>query len=348
MAGRINLNKSRPGLEKIGDNLMKTAADAVTDNASSIFNDTLLGRDMNSMLKLDNSATQFIDRNMIYPNPLNVPYMEEITKEDFFALKTSIQDIGLMHNLVVIDDGKGKYRLLSGEKRWQAISLMTDSEYQKALPNGIEAKVLPFNEALSKDDELIMLLTCNVLVFSSGSPEPKQMRDLIRLYEKKGYERKELVEFLNFYLKKNEKTVYKILAESKAIDDLYELYKNKTMSRSALQILGDLDEDKQKEVIAKIKEEKIEKVDEGLASSIKKSMKESSKKKKSTPINRSLQFIKFEKSLTSASNDLEKTKKLHYSEMESTEIDLAIAKLELMQNQIKEIKEQIKIFEKHN
>ena len=42
-----------------------------------------------------------------------------------------------------------------------------DEEYNKALKNGVEAKVLPYNPNLSEDDELIMLLTCNVLVFSS-------------------------------------------------------------------------------------------------------------------------------------------------------------------------------------
>ena len=70
--GGINKNKIRPNANQIiGENLKKTAADTVTTNESSIFKDTLLGRDMNSMLKLDNSATQFIDRKMIYPNPLN-------------------------------------------------------------------------------------------------------------------------------------------------------------------------------------------------------------------------------------------------------------------------------------
>ena len=346
--GGINKNKIRPNANQIiGENLKKTAADTVTTNESSIFKDTSLGRDMNSMLKLDNSATQFIDRKMIYPNPLNVPYMEGITAEDFHAMKTSILDIGLMHNLVVIKDEAGKYRLLSGEKRWQAINLMSEEEYQKALPHGVEAKVIPYNPSISDDDELIMLLTCNVLVFSSGTPEPKQMRDLIRLYERKGYAKKELVEFLNFYLKKNASTVYKILAESKAIDSLYELYKDKVLSRAALQILGDLDENKQQEVVLKIKQEKLEKVDEELASSIKKSFKESPRKKKEKTINQSLQFIKFEKSLSSASNDLEKTKKLHYNEMESTEISLALAKLELLQRHIKEIQEQIRVFEKN-
>ena len=344
---RIDTNKKRPGMSNISANLAQAAMDKVSSNPSTVFTDNIVGKEVNTMLKLDDSTpTKFIHRDLIYANPLNVPYMEGISEDDFKALKASILDIGLMHNLVVIDDGNGRFRLLSGEKRWQAISRMTAEEYDKALKNGIEAKVLPFDPNLSEDDELIMLLTCNVLVFSSGTPEPKQMRDLIRLYQKKGYEKKDLVEFLNFYLKKNEKTIYKIVAESNATDELYELYTQKILVRSALQILGDLTPEEQHKVCETIKTQNIEKVDEEMASSIKKNIKESKKKDKKASPENTYHYIKFDKALNNAASDIAKVKKVHYDEMNSTEISLALAKLELLKNELKELKDLISSVEK--
>ena len=336
---RVDLNKKRPGMSNISENLMKAAQDKVSSNPASVFSDNTVAKDVSNMLKLDDSApTKYIHRDLIYPNKLNVPYMEGITEDDFMALKASIMDIGLMHNLVVIEDGNGRYRLLSGEKRWQAINKMTEEEYNKALNKGIEAKVLPYNPNLTEDDELIMLLTCNVLVFSSGTPEPKQMRDLIRLYQKKGYEKKELVEFLNFYLKNNKQTIYKIVAESNATDELYELYSKKILVRSALQILGDLSPEDQHTICDKIRYENIEKVDEETASSLKRMLKEGKKKNSNHSYDTTIQYAKFEKAFNNASADLAKAKKSHFSNMNSTELSLSISKLQNLSNEIEEIK----------
>lgn len=46
-----------------------------------------------------------------------------------------------MHNLVVLDDLKGRYRLISGQKRWTAIQKMSKEEYEDKFPNGIACKV---------------------------------------------------------------------------------------------------------------------------------------------------------------------------------------------------------------
>ena len=340
MARQIDTNKKRPGMTNMSAKLAQAASDKVSSNSSSVFTDNLVGKEMNTMLKLDDKTpTKFIQRDIIYPNPLNFPYMEGITEDDFQALKASLLDIGLMHNLVVIDDGNGRFRLISGEKRWQSISRMTEEEYKKAFPNGIEAKVLPFNPDLSEVDEKIMLLTCNVLVFSNGTPDPKQLRDLIILYQQKGYEKKELVEFLNFYLKKNEKTIYKFLAESNATDELYDLFTRKILVRSALQILGDLSPEEQHEVCTTNKEQNIDKVDEALASTIKKSIKDRKKKDKNGSTENTYHFVKFDKTFNNAASDLEKLKKIHYENMSSTEISLAIARLDIMRSEIKELKE---------
>lgn len=344
MARQIDTNKKRPGMNNMSAKLAQAASDKVSSNSSSVFTDNSLEKEKDSILKLDNGTpTKYIHRDLIYPNPLNFPYMEGITEDDFQGLKAALLDMGLMHNLVVINDGNGRFRLVSGEKRWQAISRMTDDEYKKAFPNGIEAKVLPYNPDLSEIDEKIMLLSCNVLVFSNASPDPRQLRDLILLYQQKGYEyeKNELVSFLNFYMKKNTKTIYKFIAETNATDELYELFTRKILVRSALQILGDLSPEEQHEVCTTIKEQNIDKVDEALASTIKKSIKDRKKKDKAESTENTYHYIKFDKTFNNATADLEKLKKIHYENMSSTEISLAIARLDIMRSEIKELKEQL-------
>lgn len=333
----LDRNRKKSSTEGIMDAFNDALQDSVSSGLTSVFKDNALAKDVNEMLNLKDNATQFLQRDQIYPNPLNEPYMQDITDSEFDTLKASILDIGLMHNLVVIEDGTGKYRLISGEKRWTAIHRMSEGEYQKGLPNGVEAKILPYNPDLSKSDEKIMLLTCNVLTFSNGSPDSKQLRDLIRLYEKKGYEKKDLVEFLNHYLKKNEKTMYKLIAEAHAIDELLALYDNNILSRSALQHLGGLPVEDQHNVIALIKEGNLEKIDEATALQLKKIIKDSS----SSKTNGTISFLKLDKAFKSAKSDLTKCMKFNVEGMSETELQLSIANLDLIANTIKDLKDKL-------
>lgn len=334
---QLDRNKRKNSTAGIAAALNESLEDTVTSDLTSVFKDNALAKDVNEMLNLKDNATQFIQRDKIYPNPLNVPYMEGITEQEFDALKASILDLGLMHNLVVIDDGKGKFRLISGEKRWTAIHRMTEEEYQKSLARGVEAKVLPYNPDLSETDEKIMLLTCNVLTFSTGSPDSKQLRDLIKLYQEKGYEKKDLVEFLNHYLKKNEKTMYKLIAEAHATEELFDLYNKGILNRSSLQHLGGLTSEGQKEAIKYILDAKLEKVDEATALQIKKKVKGTTSAKNSG----SVAFMKFDKTIKSVSADLAKGMKVHVDGMSETELQLAIANVEILANTLKEMKDKL-------
>lgn len=326
----VDRNKKKSSTSGIMSVLEESAANSVTSDLSSLFKDNTLAKDVNEMLNLKDNATQFIKRSLIYPNPLNIPYMEGITESAFDALKSSIMEWGLMHNLVAIDDGKGQYRLISGEKRWTAISRMTEDEYNKALPNGVEVKILPYNPNLSETDEKIMLLTCNVLTFSSGSPDARQLRDLIKLYEAKGYERKDLVEFLTFYLKNNEKTMYKLIAEAHATSGLIKLLDDGILSRSALQHLGGLTVEEQEQAIQRIKDSGLEKIDETTALSLKKSIKNAESAKAVGTVS----FLKLDKAVRSASSDIDKSLKINVEGMSNTEMKLSIANLNLMVNSI--------------
>lgn len=338
----INKAKQRPQ-SNILASLAESAEYRVSADQNKFYETNAAAQEANRLLKLDSNEIEYIHRDLIYPNPLNRPYIEEITDKEFDALKASIKDHGLFHNLVVIDDGKGKYRLVSGEKRWTAITRMTNEEYQAKFPNGIVSKVLPVDPNLSTDDELIMLLTCNVLVFSNGTPDTKQIRDLIRLYQKKGFAKKELFDFLNFYLQKGNDAIYRFIKEANAIDGLYDIYSNKvpgkSMTRTAYQLLGGLPEDKQNEALGIIDEEKLFKIDEPTAAEIVRRLKE--KTKSTNKAVGSVSFTKLDKLLKSADGDLAKGQKVNPDSMTQTELDLAITRLDLMMSHIKELKEKL-------
>lgn len=322
------------------ESFTEAAVDRVVQDDNKIFTTQVIEETRN-IINVKADDCEYLHRDLIYPNPLNVPYMSDITDREFDALKASILDQGLFHNLVVIADGKGKYRLISGEKRWTAISRMTKEEYETTFPNGVLTKIIPEKPNLDADDELIMLLTCNVLAFSNGTPDAKQLRDLVRLYKKKGLSKKELVDFLNFYLKKGSGTIYKMLNEANAIDELYDLYSNKVVVRSALQLLGGLKEEQQKQAVEYILREHLTKVDEPTASEIVRQLKAATKNESKEETVWSVSFSKFDKLLKSAEGDIAKTIKVNKSNFSPAELELAISKLEIFISHAKEIKEEL-------
>ena len=99
---------------------------------------------------------QFIDKSKIKSNPKNEMY----TQEGLEALMESIKINGLRHNLSVIyDTDNDVYRLVSGERRFRAICMMSDKEYKELFPSGIPCKVEKSN--ISDIDEEIMLISAN-------------------------------------------------------------------------------------------------------------------------------------------------------------------------------------------
>ena len=71
---------------------------------------------------------QYIHRDKIDTNPLNKRYAQD----DIEQLKESIISTGLLHNICLTrDEDTDRYRLISGERRWRAIDLLTEEEYKK-------------------------------------------------------------------------------------------------------------------------------------------------------------------------------------------------------------------------
>lgn len=339
--------------------ISSTFADLMNNQADGGFNPVLHGnavqRDMQGLLQLgetgkaDSKSIRQIDKNKIYPNPLNKKYMEGVKQEVFTALMVSILEGFLYHNLVVLDDGEGMFRLISGEKRWTAICMMSEEDYKRKFPNGVLCQVIPYNSSLTEVDELIMILVCNVLI-ASGEPDPTQVRDLVKAYVRKGYEKKELVEFLSIYLENSTSTLYKLIDESKAIDEFVALYDNKKMQRAALQVFGTMKEDNQRAAYQYICDNQIEKVDENIAGDLRRTFegqRGTGRRKKGGEENlekstNSLAYTSLKRTMGKARDYLDKSKKADFTKLQSIERELFLSEIKGIESLVKEIEIQLK------
>lgn len=128
---------------------------------------------------------KFIPKDKIVPNPLNDKY----SQEDIEDLRNSILDTGLRHNLSVIyDPDNDNYRLISGERRYRAISSMSQTDYERYFPSGIPCKVE--KGTTSEVDEEIMLITANSDVREKTQEERRwevlRLKDLYEIKKQKG------------------------------------------------------------------------------------------------------------------------------------------------------------------
>ena len=99
---------------------------------------------------------QYIAKEKIQSNPKN----EKYTQDGIESLMESILINGLRHNLSVLYDAdQDKYRLISGERRYRAICMMNDKDYNTLFPMGIPCKIEKAN--IDDIDEEIMLISAN-------------------------------------------------------------------------------------------------------------------------------------------------------------------------------------------
>ena len=97
---------------------------------------------------------QYIAKEKIQSNPKN----EKYTQDGIESLMESILVNGLRHNLSVLYDAdQDKYRLISGERRYRAICMMNDKDYNTLFPMGIPCKIEKAN--IDDIDEEIMLIS---------------------------------------------------------------------------------------------------------------------------------------------------------------------------------------------
>lgn len=169
---------------------------------------------------------QYIHRDKIRPNEKNARY----SQDDLEALRDNILARGLYHNLVVIPEKDG-YRLVSGERRWRAISLMSDEDYLATFPAGIPCKIQ--SEKTSDVDEEIDLISANAEVRSRSIQDNlDDVRRLAELYEIKR-KNKEIRSIPNEISKRmgiSERQVRKYMNVGKLIPELSEALQAKSIS----------------------------------------------------------------------------------------------------------------------
>ena len=194
---------------------------------------------------------QYIPKEKIVSNPKNEMY----TQDGIEALKESIIINGLRHNLSVLyNSDNDTYRLVSGERRYRAISSMTDKEYNQLFPAGIPCKIE--KSEITEIDEEIMLISANQNVREYSSEvkrlEVSRLKELYEAKKVKG-EIKNINAEIAKQLNISERQARKYTTAEKLIPELSELLNNNGIDLNQADKFGKLDEDAQKSILTIIK-----------------------------------------------------------------------------------------------
>lgn len=177
------------------------------------------------------------------------------TQDGIEALKESIIINGLRHNLSVLyNSDNDTYRLVSGERRYRAISSMTDKEYNQLFPAGIPCKIE--KSEITEIDEEIMLISANHDVRESSMEvkrwEVSRLKELYEAKKVKG-EIKNINAEIAKQLNISERQARKYTTAEKLIPELSELLNNNGIDLNQADKFGKLDEDAQKSILTIIK-----------------------------------------------------------------------------------------------
>jgi len=263
----------------------KGITDTMSRNLSSGLNDSVGGR-------------KYVKYDEIVVNDLN----KDFSQEDAEAIKESILEIGLMHELaVVIDKKTKKYRLISGEQRYRAIGLMTPEERSSSFPSGIPVNVLKSMD--SKESEEATIIEAN-LISRSYSPEEykKHMLRLIELYEKKKAdgEIKSIVKMLKEKAGVEERQAKRYIAAGKVVPQLKEALIKGQIDLKETEKFSSLTEDTQLQIAelledkngSKFTQEDLEKIHELDEVNLKLANAQEQIKEKESEISKLKDFIK--------------------------------------------------------
>lgn len=195
---------------------------------------------------------KFIPKEKIVPNSLNKKY----SQEDIDELRYSILDNGLRHNLSVIYDGENDiYRLISGERRYRAISSMSDKDYEKNFPAGIPCKVE--KSSTSEVDEEIMLITANLDVRDKTQEERRwevlRLKELYEIKKAKG-EITNIGKTIADKLHISERQVVKYMNTGKLIPELSDMLDANGIKIDEASAFAMLSIDGQNQILALLKE----------------------------------------------------------------------------------------------
>lgn len=190
---------------------------------------------------------QYISKDKIQSNPKN----EKYSQDGIESLMESILVNGLRHNLSVLYNADNDtYRLISGERRYHAICMMKDKEYETLFPMGIPCKVEKAN--IDEIDEEIMLISANHDVRESSMEVKRwEVSRLKELYEAKKLsgEIKNINAEIAKQLNISERQARKYTTAEKLIPELSDLLNKNNIDLNQADKFGRLDEDAQYQIL---------------------------------------------------------------------------------------------------
>jgi len=170
------------------------------------------------------SGINYIPYDNIIPNKKNKRY-DQI---DIESLSYSIEDRGLLHNLVITPSNENeKYDLISGERRWRAIGLLrirNPKRYEELFPGGlIPSKVQELNDV---DDEITLIVANTEVRNISIKDKLSDIQRLAELYAIK-YENEpktNVSEMIAKQLAMSERQIRKYMNLNKLIPELMQAF----------------------------------------------------------------------------------------------------------------------------
>ena len=194
---------------------------------------------------------QYIHRDKIDTNPLNKRYAQD----DIEQLKESIISTGLLHNICLTrDEDTDRYRLISGERRWRAIDLLTEEEYKTHFPSGIPSHVMVFD---SETDEEIALIAANVEDRDEGQEKKRdsilRLKELYELKREQGdTQYKNINKMIAEKTKMSTRQVTKYTNTAKLIPELQELFNKEAIKIDDASNFAVLSEESQRKILEMI------------------------------------------------------------------------------------------------
>lgn len=194
---------------------------------------------------------QYIHRDKIDTNPLNKRYAQD----DIEQLKESIISTGLLHNICLTkDEDTDRYRLISGERRWRAICLLTEEEYKTHFPSGIPSHVMAFD---SETDEEIALIAANVEDRDEGQEKKRdsilRLKELYELKREQGdTQYKNINKMIAEKTKMSTRQVTKYTNTARLIPELQELFNKEAIKIDDASNFSVLSEEAQRKILEMI------------------------------------------------------------------------------------------------
>lgn len=293
----------------------------------------VIAEDLKKHFNKENSQIMYLQRDQLYANPLNVPYIKDVKQEEFVALKNIMLAYGFKGALEAIEDSDGRYRIIAGGKRHYAICLMSDEEYANIFPNGIPVQVHPKDIGWTSNQELIHLLITNVFVIS-GVPDRKQVKDLSDALIREGYTDKQISAFLKNAV--SDKDAHsRLMGKIKAIDEFQAMCDNGEITETALARLGKMTEDDQKTIYQMF-------IDNDVKNPSAETITQYKQLIKKNDTDQSSQYLNFRTEIGKSKKKVKSLEDLKISEMSKTELDAAVAELTVLYTSVGKILESFK------